>query len=400
MEVVVAAYLVTVYWSYPLLFEFPGRPRPMTWFFGLLIIVGVFWEWISNRKPRAGLEQQMPLLVLLLCWLCYTVLNGITVNYDYYDLRTMSFAFILSAVLPCIGIYSTSREVKKLRLMCYAYVGFTVLIAIYTYIKFPRVTHVELNASQFFAAEQGLFTVNYLKYGRTGCFTALISVMLILDLIYSKRKYWVKWTGLGTLACCFFLLVAFTFWTGSRQAMLGVAFGLILLFILIGIRRVAFLVPGLISLSVLVGIGYWLSQEKASLVRWDQAGSAANTRMEIWREMFNIFLDSPFFGNGLRYGVDPHNIFLDLLAGQGLIGFFLFTAWMLCVFRLACRPSPFALRSEVDLFRACMLITLLTAFLVLQFSGGYAQGGPVYWFAVIVVSLNLQVPHRRVTRHF
>jgi O-antigen ligase len=65
-------------------------------------------------------------------------------------------------------------------------------------------------------------------------------------------------------------------------------------------------------------------------------------RFTIWREGLNAFFHNPIFGvgvGGFKSGVEstlgrqaaPHNLFLGILVGQGIVGFFIFGAMLLAI---------------------------------------------------------------------
>lgn len=53
----------------------------------------------------------------------------------------------------------------------------------------------------------------------------------------------------------------------------------------------------------------------------DLSQNSAGTRLEYWKESYNLFLESPLVGNGFGSTLDTHNVPLELLSGSGLVGF-------------------------------------------------------------------------------
>ena len=99
-----------------------------------------------------------------------------------------------------------------------------------------------------------------------------------------------------------------------------------------------------------IGAGAWgLLQfiPKASWLRLATIGTELTSgslggRVGIWRDGFRIFLDNPLCGVGVgafrsgllltqrTYEAAPHNLFLSILVGQGLIGLLLFFLVLFC----------------------------------------------------------------------
>lgn len=56
----------------------------------------------------------------------------------------------------------------------------------------------------------------------------------------------------------------------------------------------------------------------------DISESSAGLRVESWKESYQLFLDSPYLGNGIGTTIDTHNVPLELLSETGVIGFITF----------------------------------------------------------------------------
>jgi O-antigen ligase len=53
----------------------------------------------------------------------------------------------------------------------------------------------------------------------------------------------------------------------------------------------------------------------------DLSQNSAGTRLEYWKESYNLFIEKPLVGNGFGSTLDTHNVPLELLSGSGIIGF-------------------------------------------------------------------------------
>ncbi|MFN4149953.1 MAG: O-antigen ligase family protein [Candidatus Sericytochromatia bacterium] len=63
----------------------------------------------------------------------------------------------------------------------------------------------------------------------------------------------------------------------------------------------------------------------------DLSQNSAGTRLEYWKESYNLFIESPMVGNGFGSTLDTHNVPLELLSGSGLIGFLGFYSLMVFI---------------------------------------------------------------------
>jgi hypothetical protein len=292
-EVVVSAYLVVGYWSYEVLFQFTGKPRPMIWILALLIIIGILVEYTFNSVPRNNKRKVYYLTIFLFVWLLYTFVNGLLINYNYSKFRIRSIALFFTGVIPAMGIYFSVRSVAKMRIFCISYVVFTLIISAYTFQKFPRLSYLDYANSDYLLNRYEYLKVNYLKYGRTACFASFISVILMID-VYNLQINKLKKSIICVLfLLCFLSLAAFTLWTGSRQSMLGLAFALLLTIVILGRKKSSILMTSIFAFAGLITIGYYILMYKSFILRIDDIDVASISRKGIWGQMYKIFLESP-----------------------------------------------------------------------------------------------------------
>jgi O-antigen ligase len=139
-----------------------------------------------------------------------------------------------------------------------------------------------------------------------------------------------------------FMGLALLFTTG-RVAIMAILIGYIL-FRFLSIRNFA------IKLSI-IGVGIllcslfllWLEQsgilyQIIDLVLYSRGEGSANTRIKIYIQTFNSFLERPFFGwgterdvKGLAYPLGSHSYYLGTLYKQGVVGFSLFIAIVILI---------------------------------------------------------------------
>jgi probable O-glycosylation ligase (exosortase A-associated) len=186
---------------------------------------------------------------------------------------------------------------------------------------------------------------------------ALLQLSMVLVLLESEPKGWVRWCALlGVILIPMLILM-----TQSRGVFLG-----LLVFVAItlaGQRRRLRLVFRLavvaLLLAAVVPAGVWgrvgtlrHATSTTTLDEVDGAEGSARQRYEIWRVGWKIARDHPFTGVGLgaynlhheQYALDPqfnptaqgprdtHSLYLNVLAETGYPGFLLYLGMLLTVF--------------------------------------------------------------------
>ncbi|MBM7712764.1 O-antigen ligase family protein [Enterococcus xiangfangensis] len=122
--------------------------------------------------------------------------------------------------------------------------------------------------------------------------------------------------------------------TGKRGPLLSVAISVILVTIIYILSSTAstknFFIIGLIGLiSLLVLINTSVFKNLIEMISLKQGDNFLSGRSLLWSDTLKTFEAYPFFGQGLlsmrlKLGLDSHNVYLQLLAETGLVGFLTF----------------------------------------------------------------------------
>jgi O-antigen ligase len=201
-------------------------------------------------------------------------------------------------------------------------------------------------------------------------------LIAVFGLAYGREKNdWksrlVFWTTSGIVAAAIVR-------TGARGAAVALAlsFGVLLFKKGDVAKKVKMGVLGLVGISVLAGLSYQLPAVRD---RWEATlleGSLAK-RERIYPEAWSMFLERPLFGWGIinhhfelgarfnRLAMDPHNMYLFLLAEVGLIGSIPFFAGVMKCWLAAWR-SRFSLQGVTPLM-------MLSFLLISNMNGSYQE---------------------------
>lgn len=303
----------------------------------------------------------------------------------------------------------SSRNIKGMTFFMLWIAAITALIGFYQFfvLKMPRISSI----FQDYGGSANLF----------GAFLTIFS-LLALSLSFSlkdKEKTWF-----------FILFIIFTInliFTFSRGAWIGFLFGFIfilahkgwkrkfLLFILIlpflmvvtqkdVFRRwntIAKVTSDQELINRFTNIDYRLIEtgfvEKKGFMGYKPEIVSAGLRFSAWKEAINIFKESPLLGCGLslnRYFgrmAYAENLYLDILAGMGILGFIVFLWMILKLYNFARETMR---RAKEDIFRHFVLgyLASLVAIAFISLSGSVMfnpklQG--VFWFLTgLTISIN------------
>lgn len=167
-------------------------------------------------------------------------------------------------------------------------------------------------------------TVNAIGYGQMGCTLSLVSIFGII----SYKKAWLRVLFLvtfiigmlsiakaGSRSPVVVLIVVMGFYFMAR---LGSMNTIIILCVVAGLVFI-FLNP---ILDLLTSMGSNLAVRLVSMVENNESSG----REEIWKNVMNIIGNSPVFGafyivpSGPGRGMYPHNFFLEIFMGTGVLG--------------------------------------------------------------------------------
>jgi putative inorganic carbon (HCO3(-)) transporter len=225
--------------------------------------------------------------------------------------------------------------------------------------------------------------------------------VILLGVFYSLKKSKYKWPLFGLILLNLFC-ITFTY---SRGAYAGLIMGLMILFavkdkkLLIGLVLVLCLWQAVLPEKVIARI-------KETKDQSGQLDESSQRRINIWHDALRLFEANPIAGIGFgvfRYlGLDlgdTHNIYVKLLAEQGVIGFCLFFVMVFCFLREGWKLYQKG-QSEEERglglgFIACLFVMLVNNFFGDRWS--YMEPNAYLWiFAGLVSRLNAMAKEPKV----
>lgn len=229
--------------------------------------------------------------------------------------------------------------------------------------------------------ETPIIRLNLLNYH---FFAYAFSMSLIMALgLFLESKRWYR--SLFMLACAaycvYFLLLA-----GSRQSING---ALIATLVLVGwsMRRSGPIkLRALLMLTLLLSIGIGLYLTSPDLLIRDGEGGGGNflaifalfdDRGGLWAGGWERFLSSPLWGVGFAY--NTHNLFVGVLADQGLVGMVFFLGFLVFALHQSRRVWSGGQEDPRAVWRAVFFGILVFSLVHSQASGNVFTVWHLYW---------------------
>lgn len=308
--------------------------------------------WIAVKVVMASSERDNDIFVSFLLYSLAPIILMLLFINEIVDVREMAYGFVLcstAASVASLYVFSTS-PVEAARLI------------------------------------RGFGEVNYLTFS----YELAIAVLFGAGLLVASKRMASKAAFLAMAGICGIVMLM----TSARQSALGL--GVALAYVSWVTARRGRKVLVILALSVvcagLVAATYLSTDigERFLIPKWSKVDVSADIRQQYWIEGWNAFLQHPGTGGGLTYlpGEDTaHNLIIDLLASQGMVGF-LFLAGFAALTFMAVRNEPFrAMRTEMRTWKAILLSIILFT-IIHSFASGSVMGLPEFiWAPFLLIQL-------------
>jgi O-antigen ligase len=125
-------------------------------------------------------------------------------------------------------------------------------------------------------------------------------------------------------------------------------------------------------------------------LRWKLSGTDYSVRSDYWANAFGVFSKSPLLGRGITYFPDydnAHNILLDLLASQGVVGFLLLLLFGCVVLQALRRKFFLAASPEVMVWKTILVSIFVFTAIHTQTSGSVVTISHFFWAPALLMQL-------------
>ena len=388
--------------AYLFIFLFPIAGNSVSHWTSALFVLIALYSLILRPWRSVELEKNEKLLlyVFLGIFLAY-IASGLANDWTKYQTRGLS---VYARWLLAIPVYLILRAYPRsiVALIMGAFSGLIVLLwQVYIEGGFNK-------SSQVYGI--------YNSPGSIG-FYALVFSSLAAFYLYHSKRLWGYISAIVSLVLGFIVI----FESGSRSTYVAVLLSSFLLlgYLLIWEKRIKLFSFAFAFIAALSVLGYSYSptvKQRTDLAVseitkyiQDDSPVASNhasvgTRFELWRMAVRLFEENPFFGVGWRaYGEassrlvhegvlnknavhhpHPHNAYLDILAGVGLLGVtFFFLLFILGIAR--------ALKNKDKLFGIFLLLFMVN---MINEGGSFIYNNALSFFLIFYSALYTSSPLR------
>ena len=388
IELVLGAYYVVVWQPPPTLDLWPdGAPIAATYFLlPLVVIAGLVYLHRRGTPVLARTDRRLLLWVVL--WATWMIAVGLAFPIEAQDRATLMAQVIFRLTVPLWALWLFADDLDRIRHFSLVFVTIAAALTPHALFFLFEVTSLGGLIASLGSAWKGVseVAVNYHSIALVGSVTCTLAIALLVDPAEKRGTVRTMWLLLGLL-CGGALVVLST----SRQNIVGVLLVAVLLafWVLAGRTHRKFVLPfvaaiGLVGASLASG---FLSPYFRPVELSVDAGGVAYLayRPAIFAEMWRWFLQSPILGNGLFYQrYLSHNIFLDALAAQGIIGF----VFLIGLFGFAASRLRLAMtwtsHDSRGLWRVVAVALLLSAVLTASVSYGVLTADHVYFACILL----------------
>jgi len=252
------------------------------------------------------------------------------------------------------------------------------------------------------------FYLDPIAAGRNAALVALL--MLWLTFVCPSRASAQRLLGGAGAICALYLAIR----SGTRGAVFALASGVITMALVLAWRKRSLAGVGLVFSVAIAAASLYLYAPFQYTIRFrqaieDPAGGTFGQRIELFRAGWRQFVDSPIIGHGtgslagrLPLGAQyPHNMFIEMLAENGVVGLLLLLWFLVVAFRSGLTAvSAGRVTGSASDTAVALLILSCTAFwfAASQTSYDIAHNGLLWFFGGLAVAWELsghKTPHIR-----
>lgn len=328
VEIAAGIYCATQRWAYSV--DVGPTVWLWVWVFAMVASAIVFYQRQQpSTRLRMSIDAKVPAVVvwgaIFLFWIMVSYVFSPT---EYATVLVKNF--ILYSLLSFLAVSLFGSDFSRVKVFVFTFVGATLISGLVSLPPLPELTY-QLQTVNF--RLRGMDQINYLAFA----VPFAISSIFLLVFVDQARRLGYRILAIVAIVFCVFCLLL----TGARQSILAILPAWAL-FIFWAWRQNRYSRRAMMMTLILgVFLATFLYNQTALVSRWtgpDASLEDLGGRIEVWQAAWDVFLRSPIWGSGFDYfnaAYGAHDLWLDVLAGQGIMGLILLVGFLMAVLRSA-----------------------------------------------------------------
>lgn len=388
VDIAIGVFISILYWAYNVdLGSINALWLAVATLLGTLA-VSLIRRWLSGARVVLVSREDTPFIIWIAIWAFWMTLIYVAFpspfaerlfkNTVLYNL--VSFAVVLVAI----------RDAAQVRRMILAFFVASLVAGAVSLqlLAEPLVYAIDDPAFRL----RGLTGINYLTFAIPFALTAIFGLARML----AAQRWLEKALMAGVLLGAVALLVL----TGARQSALGLSVAVVIMLVGLLKRNVGPSRWLVIPIVIAMGITGWQVYSSTRLSdHWALVAPDTQVRVDYWLTGLRIFARSIVWGNGFDYmGAEDdtaHNLVIDTLASQGVIGFVFLVGFLIFPLRSILRSTSETGNSELASWRVSALSALVYTLVQTSFTGGLAAAPHLFWIGSLIWRLNTIHPESK-----
>lgn len=330
---------------------------------------------VGKRSVSLLSPPDLGLAIWMVLWAFWMFLLYLAFPSSRADLLIRNL--VLYCLFSFVVIFLFIDSVRDIRRLVIAFVV-SSCIAGFVAIRLLPVPIIEAVDDPLFRL-RGMTSINYLSFAVPFGLAALFGFSrIIAPTSKMERVLMLVLTPLSVV-----LLVL----TGARQSAL--ALGVAIVFLVLWVLRERHMSRALTVpiVAMIIVLGWFVYSSTQLWERWSQLSADYQIRVDYWSRGLHAFSKSIIWGSGFDYlqtGNAAHNMIIDTLAAQGIVGFVLLLGLIIIVLRSSIRALKTTGDTQVSAWLMTLLAALVFALVQTSFSGGLITAPHFFWIMALL----------------
>lgn len=355
------------------------------WVLASVLMISTVFYIIKNRSTDRVISEGHGFLLWSFTWFAWMIVLWLCFPSNRWLFARNWLAY---TILPSASLLFIAYDARRLGRLVYSFVITTVFSGLLSLsLVFASLPSMLQNYAFVFR----LFAVT----NQNGTYFAIPFALSCLLLIFfanrSRELILTVLCLLGLVFCAMVVILA-----NARQVVVALGISMVI-YVLLAIISKNLRFTTLLVVMMVIFLGYQVGQGTSLQLRWLDLISGTDVsagRFDVWQSSWEVFLQSPIWGSGMDYfgGYFAHNLFLDCMAGQGIVGLVFFLGYLVFIIRSSFNLLYSHNKSPGHEWSIVIVCLFIFSFLQLQVTAGFLYGWHFFWTSVLIWRLGTQAP--------